>query len=113
MRLNQHDAATADTRRSRSDQRGCRQRHAFHKAGIIQQEDAFVRLGVGKNMASSVAYWCDLTGVTESDPRQSTVLSSFGETVLGKELDPYLELPESLWLHWNANEIRVPRALRD
>lgn len=72
---------------------------------LFGQEDAFVRLGVGKNMATSVAYWSDLTGATEGDRGQTTVLSAFGETVLGKEgLDPYLELPESLWLlHWNAN----------
>jgi len=32
---------------------------AVHDSGIFLREDAPVRLGVGKNMARSIRYWCN------------------------------------------------------
>ncbi len=62
------------------------------------RDDAHISLGVGKNMAKSIRYWCrafkliDDKGTTE-----------FGDQLLGEYgYDPYLEDPNSLWLlHWH------------
>jgi len=67
-------------------------------SGIFLREDAPVRLGVGKNMASSIRYWCNAFKLLEDDSP-----SDFGELLLGDEgWDPFLEDPASLWLlHWH------------
>ena len=79
--------------------------HLGKDSNLFGDDDDFVRLGVGKNMAKSIAYWCTLMGTAEGERGGPKKPSEFGETVLGDNgLDPYLELPESLWLlHWNAN----------
>jgi hypothetical protein len=65
---------------------------------IFLQEDAPVKLGVGKNMVRSIRYWCDAFKITDND-----IPTDFGETLLGeKGWDSFLEDPASLWLlHWN------------
>lgn len=66
--------------------------------GIFVREDAPVRLGVGKNMVSSIRYWCNAFKVLfEDNP------SEFGLSLLGNNgWDPFLEDPATLWLlHWN------------
>lgn len=71
---------------------------ASRNASIFLQEDAPVRLGVGKNMVNSIRYWCNAFKVLKEDSP-----TDFGENLLGKEgWDPFLEDPASLWLlHWN------------
>ncbi|MDR9402045.1 MAG: DUF4007 family protein [Halothece sp. Uz-M2-17] len=71
---------------------------ASQNSNIFLQEDAPVRLGVGKNMVRSIRYWCRAFKVLEND--QPT---EFGEKLLGNGAwDPFLEDPASLWLlHWN------------
>ncbi|GAP08691.1 hypothetical protein ATHL_03598 [Anaerolinea thermolimosa] len=71
---------------------------------IFSQEDAFVTLGVGKNMATSIRYWMLALGICESPSERTRTLLP---TSLGKSLftddgwDPYLEDIGSLWLlHW-------------
>lgn len=44
------------------------------------QEDAPVRLGVGKNMANSIRYWCNAFKVLEEDSP-----SNFGDCLLGND----------------------------
>lgn len=72
------------------------------------RDDAMVRLGVGKNMVSSIRHWSLVTGMLEEDP---TTLNNRGRvlcvTGLGRQLlgpdgwDPYMEDPATLWLlHW-------------
>jgi len=70
-------------------------------ASIFLQDDAPVRLGVGKNMVRSLRYWCHAFKLLEAD--QPTL---FGRQLLGAEgWDPYLEDPASLWLlHWKLLE---------
>lgn len=67
--------------------------------GIFLQEDATVRLGVGKNMVSSMRYWCSAFKLLDENDSPT----EFGEQLLGeKGWDSFLEDPASLWLlHWN------------
>ncbi len=72
--------------------------------GIFSQEDAFVILGVGKNMAASIRYWGLALGLLEPDPDNSRAMqpSRLGRALLANDgWDPYLEDIGSLWLlHW-------------
>ena len=65
---------------------------------VFVQEDAPVRLGVGKNMVNSIRYWCNAFKVLENDRP-----SDFGDRLLKDDgWDSSLEDPASLWLlHWN------------
>lgn len=75
---------------------------AFHA------DDAMVKLGVGKNMVSSIRHWGLATGMLEEAPGQRARRSrSLAPTELGRSLfldegwDPFLEDPGTLWLlHW-------------
>jgi hypothetical protein len=66
---------------------------------IFLQDDAPVRLGVGKNMVRSIRYWCTAFKIID----KNNLLTEFGNKLLGNNgWDPYLEDPASLWLlHWN------------
>jgi hypothetical protein len=70
---------------------------AVKDSGVFLREDATVRLGVGKNMVSSIRYWCHAFKVLEEDRP-----SDFGDRLLRDNgWDPFLEDPASLWLlHW-------------
>jgi len=72
------------------------------------QDDAHVRLGVGKNMVRSIRYWCHAFKVLQDDPdapgrQRESIPTEFGQYLLGKHgIDPYLEDLGSLWLlHWH------------
>jgi len=61
----------------------------------FNNDDAVVKLGVGKNMVSSIRYWLKAFGLTEAD--QPTVLADFVfDTRSGK--DAFLEDINTLWL---------------
>lgn len=75
----------------------------------LSEPDALVRLGVGKNMVSSIKHWCLATQMVEPAPnlRRSTTRvlrpTRLGERLLvgGNPWDPFLEHDGSLWLlHW-------------
>lgn len=75
-------------------------------SGIFLQEDAMVRLGVGKNMVQSIRHWCETLGLIQSKGRSGT----YAPTTLGKKLlsprgwDPFLEDIGTLWLlHWQLS----------
>jgi len=61
-------------------------------------EDAHIKLGVGKNMAKSIRYWCGAFKLVND-----LYATDFGNQLLGENgFDPYMEDPASLWLlHWN------------
>lgn len=64
--------------------------------------DALVHLGVGKNMVSSIEYWCKITGLLSPTGQ----LSSLAKRILDEKngWDPYLEDDASWWLiHWKIS----------
>ena len=70
-------------------------------SGIFLEEDAHIQLGVGKNMAKAIRYWCGAFKLIEDD--RDCQPSQFGRMLLGDDgYDPFLEDPASLWLlHWH------------
>jgi Protein of unknown function (DUF4007) len=75
---------------------------------VFTDDDATVKLGVGKNMVNAIRYWGLAFKILEheANPKRPrvplTVPTTFGRTLLGDDgWDPYLEDPASLWLlHW-------------
>lgn len=88
-------------------------RHGWLKKGLdgvsqnphlFSNENAMIRLGVGRNMAQSIRHWCLATRVLqESEKRGELVPTELGENIfLDGDLDPYLEDSTTLWLlHWH------------
>ncbi|HEY9801550.1 MAG TPA: DUF4007 family protein [Leptolyngbyaceae cyanobacterium] len=72
---------------------------ANNNVDVFSQDDAPVRLGVGKNMVRAIRYWCIAFKILE----KNNAPTRFGDKLLGKNgWDCYLEDPASLWLlHWN------------
>lgn len=74
----------------------------------LHADDAMVRLGVGKNMVSSIRHWGLATGMlAEGSARRGSRIRPLAPTDLGRSLfldggwDPFLEDPGTLWLlHW-------------
>ena len=75
---------------------------------VFSEEDALVRLGVGKNMVESIRHWCLVTQMVDDDPE---VKRNNGRvlrvSLIAQKLlqdggwDPFLEDDASLWLiHW-------------
>ncbi|WP_052748959.1 DUF4007 family protein [Arsukibacterium ikkense] len=68
-------------------------------ATAFTDDNATVRLGVGKNMVNSIFYWLQAADVIEKKAN-SYFRTTFGDVILG-EMDPYLEDDGSLQLiHW-------------
>lgn len=67
------------------------------------EDDAMVRLGVGKNMVRSIRFWAETAGIIEplGDHKEYAV-TRFGQELLGHDgHDQYLEYAATLWLlHW-------------
>ena len=73
------------------------------RPAIFSQDDALVRLGVGKNMVESIKHWCLVAQMIEEhrdDGSQAFRVSDIGKKLL-LDWDPFLEDDASLWLvHW-------------
>ncbi|OQB95067.1 MAG: hypothetical protein BWX84_00075 [Verrucomicrobia bacterium ADurb.Bin118] len=71
-----------------------------------------VDLGVGKNMARSIRFWAQVTGMTTGAAKGGGhSLTTLGRTLLGEHgLDPFLEDIRTLWLiHWNlSSDTKTP-----
>jgi len=75
---------------------------------IFSDDDALVRLGVGKNMVQSIRHWCQVTQLVELDTevgrntgRHLRVSDMGRRLLLNGGWDPFLEDDASLWLiHW-------------
>ena len=74
---------------------------------VFSEKDAFVKLGVGKNMVDSIKHWGKLLGILDETVVPETRarklhVSSFGEKLFSDNgWDPYLEDVGTLWLlHW-------------
>ena len=70
---------------------------------IFLQDDALVRLGVGKNMVDSIKHWCLVCQMIEEyreDGKPACRPTPIGRKLL-LDWDPFLEDDASLWLiHW-------------
>jgi hypothetical protein len=78
---------------------------ALRDPTIFSREEAFVELGVGKNMSTAIRYWGLATGFLQEDNevRHGCVKpTTLGQALLGENgWDPYLEDIGTLWLiHW-------------
>jgi hypothetical protein len=64
--------------------------------GNFNEETSVVRLGVGKNMVTSISYWLKAFGITESNNE----VSHLGKLILNEHNghDPYLENLGTIWL---------------
>jgi hypothetical protein len=70
---------------------------------LFRNEDqAMVKLGVGKNMVHAIRFWTEATGVSLPPVNGVSVVSSFGSDLLSETgYDPFLEDAKTLWLiHW-------------
>ena len=74
---------------------------------VFLREDAHIRLGIGKNMAQALRYWCSAFKIIETEqPGEGRVrgsrITDFGQRLLADDgWDPWLEDTASLWLlHW-------------
>jgi hypothetical protein len=70
---------------------------------LFYRDDAFVLLGVGKNMAQSIRHWGRVCGLfSRSTDGTSHTISPLGHTLLSDEgWDPFLVTPAGRWLlHW-------------
>ena len=69
---------------------------------LFLKDDAIVILGVGKNMVSSIRYWCESLDLIESPERGVFQATELGNLLFNPDgWDPYLEHPATLWLmHW-------------
>lgn len=69
---------------------------------FADEENAIVKLGVGKNMVRAIRFWVQVAGVAESAKGEYAV-TSFGKAIFSHNgFDPFLEDIRTLWLiHWN------------
>ena len=69
------------------------------------EDDAMVRLGIGKNMVRSAKFWAEAAQIIEDRIDGGHQVTAFGRELLGEEgYDTYLERPETLWLlHWKIS----------
>ena len=69
---------------------------------VFRQDNALVRLGVGKNMVESIRHWGLATQVLQDSDRGRVLTpTGWGRQLFVEGDDPYLEDPASLWLiHW-------------
>lgn len=75
---------------------------------VFNAPDAIERLGVGKNMVSSIRFWCQSFKLIEANKNSGVCATELGHRLLGENgWDPFLEDIASLWLlHWH---LFVPR----
>ena len=80
---------------------------------VFDEDDATVKLGVGKNMVNAIRYWM-LASQVVAVKDKSLVSSEIGKKLFSAEgWDPYLEDDATIWLvHWliasNAAEATTP-----
>jgi hypothetical protein len=74
---------------------------------VFLREDSHIRLGIGRNMAQALRYWCSAFKIIETeqtgeDRVRGNRITDFGQRLLADDgWDPWLEDAASLWLlHW-------------
>jgi hypothetical protein len=80
---------------------------AVAASDVFLADDAPLTLGVGKNMARSIRYWCHAFKVlkpADTNRSPASVPTDLGRALFAEPTgwDPFLEDPASLWLlHWS------------
>lgn len=69
---------------------------------VFKAKDSIERLGVGKNMVSSIRFWCQSFKLIDNNQDGTMGTTEFGKNLLSNDgWDPFLEDIGSLWLlHW-------------
>jgi hypothetical protein len=69
------------------------------------EEDAMVKLGVGKNMVRAIRFWVQVAGIAAPAKSGGLKVTDFGRAILSKNgFDPFLEDVRTLWLlHWKLS----------
>ncbi|WP_060769525.1 DUF4007 family protein [Methylobacterium sp. AMS5] len=78
-------------------------KHDMANKQVFLSDDSIARLGVGKNMVSSIRHWATVCGIIEEDRTTGQLVTTpLGDLLFGSNaVDPYLESSASLWLiHW-------------
>ncbi len=75
---------------------------AKNARGLFSNEDAIVKFGVGKNMASSIRHWALACEIIKESDELGYETTALGDRIFGeKGLDPFQEHPSTAWLiHW-------------
>ena len=79
---------------------------------LVEEQEAMVELGVGKNMVRSIRFWSQAADVVRLEPKsRGYQLTRLGAELLGdRGHDQFLEDIQTLWLiHWNlATSVESP-----
>ena len=78
---------------------------------FINEDDAMISLGIGKNMVRALRFWVETTGIAQGAEGRGLTVTDFGRALLlgDKALDPYIEDLQTLWLiHWQLVTGPVP-----
>lgn len=72
-----------------------------HPCALCSDDEAILRLGLGKNMVRSIRFWLDVFGIASLKNGEWSLLP-FGRAVLASRgFDPFIERVETQWLlHW-------------
>jgi hypothetical protein len=72
---------------------------------FADEEEAMIRLGVGKNMVRAIRFWMLETSIACKADSRGHKPTPFAAAVLGRRgFDPFLEDIRTLWLiHWNLS----------
>ena len=75
---------------------------AKNSRGLFSNDDAIVKFGVGKNMASAIRHWALACGIIAESEEFGFITTPLGDKLFGEDgLDPYQEHPTTAWLiHW-------------
>jgi hypothetical protein len=81
--------------------------HVSNNPDFFSTERAMVKLGVGKNMVSSIRHWCLGAALIQPQKQLETTRLGYAPTEMGDNLflengfDPFFEDAATLWLiHW-------------
>jgi hypothetical protein len=83
--------------------------HLQADSALFSEEDnAMVRLGVGKNMVRAIRFWADAAGVAVTSSTGCMDVTPIGKEIFGaRGHDPFLEDIQTLWLlHWLLSSSR-------
>ena len=77
----------------------------------FRRDDSIMKLGVGKNMVNAIRFWSLAFKMTKEGGDGLTT-TAYGDAIFREDgIDPYLEMPDTLWLlHWLllSRPCRVP-----